>query len=340
MITKARGWINRIVRPQVFERGIEVGKAAVLQRGTGFVDEAGGAVPFGCAVVPSGGTVVVASHGAVNTLGVNANDDGSDAALDEGILVGRGLQLAKAAVLLSEGDLLKAYYGGALGPLCTAAKAGGVIDTATAGGNFGNQPADDAVDVVSGSAADVTQQVTIYGTTHGDATLAISAETVTLTGTDAVTTTKDDWGVILGVVLSAACAGTVTVSESSGSATITTITAGVTSAGVVNVPEDDQVACGVAPTAVAGGASTKYVGVMGRPTTGSTVVGVAKQQNGTTAVTFGKAFETITMLLVGDAATATATTLARGAEETTEGKAVGVARADAEEGALFEALVY
>lgn len=103
------------------------------------------------------------------------------------------------------------------------------------GSAFTNQPANDAVEVVSNNAAD-TQKCTIWGTTHG--TSHIVYETITLAGATPVKTTKTNWGTIYGVFLgdhqgknSVAATGTITVREDSADQTITTIAATRRSAG-------------------------------------------------------------------------------------------------------------
>jgi hypothetical protein len=94
------------------------------------------------------------------------------------------------------------------------------LDTTTpVGSAFTNQPANDGIEVVSDSALDITQTVTIIGTTTGTDTVVV--ETVTLTGTTAVSTVKTNWGIVLAVKKSAVTAGTVTVREASANATIT-----------------------------------------------------------------------------------------------------------------------
>lgn len=103
---------------------------------------------------------------------------------------------------------------------------------ATAGGNFANQPANDGVEVVSNSASDTTQTVTIYGVRNGALTTLVT-DTITLTGTVAAASIITNWYTILAVRLSAVCAGTVTIREASGDATIITISTGNLTAGIV-----------------------------------------------------------------------------------------------------------
>ena len=102
---------------------------------------------------------------------------------------------------------------------------------------FTNQPDGDAVEILSDSASD-TGLLTIFGTNK--TTGALKYETVTLAGTDAVTTDEDDWDDIYGVLLGdingkniSPAVGTVTLREASGNAAITTITAAKISTGMV-----------------------------------------------------------------------------------------------------------
>jgi len=95
---------------------------------------------------------------------------------------------------------------------------------------FSNQPDGDTVEVVSNSASD-TGKCTIFGTVK--TTGVFKYETVTLTGTVAVTTTEDDWDDIYGVFLgdiygknTKAAVGTITFREGSTNQAITTVSAG------------------------------------------------------------------------------------------------------------------
>jgi hypothetical protein len=170
-----------------------------------------------------------------------------------------------------------------------------VIHTSGNGAAFTNQPANDGVEVVSSSALDITQSATVYGTTQGTDTVV--KETVALNGTTAVSTTKTDWGVILGVVLSAVCAGTVTFREASGNATITTITTGNLSSGVEAVTTSYPT---TTPTVVANGATTKQVGLYGTALDG-TAQGDSQALNGTTAVAMNNfSWAGETLVLTGD----------------------------------------
>ncbi len=173
------------------------------------------------------------------------------------------------------------------------------LDTTTAVGSaFTNQPANDGIEVVSASADDTTQTVTIIGTTNGTDTVVV--ETVTLNGTTAVSTVKTDWGVVLAVKKSAATVGTVTVREASGNATITAgLTAAVLSVGVNAVDAADQAAYGRYLSLVSDGATTKQIGLKGTDTTDA-VIYDSQALNGTTAVLSNSAFRTITEIYTGD----------------------------------------
>jgi hypothetical protein len=159
---------------------------------------------------------------------------------------------------IKAGASLKCADGGRLTQLVDASTAAAAIASST-GGNFGNQPANDTVSIVSSSAADTTRTVTITGTTNGG--VVVVQETKTLTGTGAVDTTKTDWDIVLGVELSGACAGTITIKEKSGGLTITTIAPASLSAGVTSVTAASQGAFNVIPAGIAAGASTKVIGV-------------------------------------------------------------------------------
>ncbi|CAB4177959.1 hypothetical protein UFOVP1007_7 [uncultured Caudovirales phage] len=183
------------------------------------------------------------------------------------------------------------------------------LTTTTAiGSAFTNQPANDGIEVVSASALDVTQTVTIIGTTNGTDTVVV--ETVTLTGTTAVSTVKTDWGVVLAVKKSAATVGTVTVREASGDATITAgLTAAVLSVGVTAVDAANQAAYGRYLSLVSDGSTTKQIGLKGTNTSDA-VIYDSQALTGTTTALSNSAFRTVTEIYRGDieaARTATVT---------------------------------
>jgi hypothetical protein len=94
---------------------------------------------------------------------------------------------------------------------------------------FGNQPDGDALEILSNSASDVGL-CTIWGTDKTTGLLCV--ETITLTGTDAVTTVKTNWDDIVAVFLGdrfggniTRAVGTITIREASTNGAVTTITA-------------------------------------------------------------------------------------------------------------------
>jgi len=95
--------------------------------------------------------------------------------------------------------------------------------------SFANQPTGDGVEIVSSSIADTTQTITIYATNN--TTGIVTSEDVALNGVTQVTMTGSTWGQVLYAELDEECAGTITIREASGNATITTIAAGSLTAG-------------------------------------------------------------------------------------------------------------
>lgn len=214
-------------------------------------------------------------------------------------------------------DEIVARTGGYAGKAITSQT---TILSATAGGNFANQPAGDAVDVVSDDNSDLLQTATIYGTITGT-TDEVTSETVVVNGTTGNTTTITTWQNILAVELSASCAGTVTISENSGSAAITTITTGNTTAGIATATTNP--AFGAVPNHDASGASTSPVGIVGTDLTGSAISSV-DALNGTTEEAHGTtAFNTVTRVLIGAvASTVDVTILSAAADSNTCGVAL------------------
>lgn len=102
---------------------------------------------------------------------------------------------------------------------------------------FTNQPAGDAVEILSNNAGD-TGLVTVFGTNH--TTGILKHETVKLAGTTVVSTSESNWGNIYGVFLGdiygkniTPAIGTITIREASGDLSITTISATKISKGMV-----------------------------------------------------------------------------------------------------------
>lgn len=287
----------------------------------------------------SGGTVTEATvddRSVVGALSADAVRLVSGDSVEYGQGIAWGPCTLEADLPVISGQRLKAGVSGLAMPFVDSTLSGATIKTTGVGLAFTNQPANDGVEIVSANAGDTTQTTTIIGTTTGTDTVVV--ETVALNGTTVVSTVKTDWGVILAVKLSASCAGTVTWREASGNATITTATTGVLSKGVETVAAGTaRQAYNVAPTAVADGASTKQIGIQGTNSAG-TVIYSSKALNGTTAVTFGAAFRTVTEVYTGDIENTVTATVKVGAEND-ELLAIGKALESAAAGIAFNAFV-
>ena len=167
---------------------------------------------------------------------------------------------------------------------------------ATAGAAFANQPAGDAVQVLSSDAAD-KQVVTIYYTKTG-AIATVSSETLTLNGDTPVDSSIATIQTVLGVAISAAHAGTITVQKKTGGADIVTIASGTLSAGIH--PTTAAEAYGAIPTIKGSGAGTKKFGVIGTGVDGLPLTFVGAL-NGSSDVNIGTApFNTVDVVLIGD----------------------------------------
>jgi hypothetical protein len=283
-----------------FWRGIKT-NAAVTPNQLLDMDTNGAVGP---AVVNSGTVVGVCPGGTTLATGKSFQRSG----------ISFGPCVFKADGILTAGQFVKAAAAGRVSQWVSSTLSGTTIKATTAGGNAANQPSNDIVQVVSASAGDTTQTVTLIGTTTAVNTVVV--ETIALNGTTAVDSVKTDWGIILAVKLSASCAGTVTVRVKTGPATITTLTTGVLSKGVNTVSSSGttQYAYNAIPTAVASGASTKQLGLQGTNSAGTTIYD-SKALNGTTAVTFNTAFKTVTEVYDLDLATATTATVSVGAAD-------------------------
>lgn len=205
----------------------------------------------------------------------------------------------------------------------------GEMLAATNGGNFGNQPAGDTVQVLSSEAAD-KQVVTIYYTKTG-ATATVSSETLTLNGVTPVDSSIATIQTVLGVSISAAHAGTITVQKKSGGADIVTIASGTLSAGIHSTTAAD--AYGAISTIKAGAASTKWFGVIGTDVDGDAQT-FAGQLNGTTDVNLGTSpWNTIDTVLIGDVASASTATVET---KDTDTNAIGIALEDGTTGEVIK----
>lgn len=286
--------------------------------------KAGGAISGQrCISLDSSGNGVQSSAGARDVVGVNPSM-GAIASGKHDIEVAYGACYVEADGAISPKQRLKVADGGKVIQAVDSTLTGDVITNDGTAGNFGNQPANDGVEIVSAAAGDTTQSITLWYTRNGQGDTVYS-ETKALNGTTQVVLTHTDVQLVLAAELSAVTAGNVTIREASADATITTITAGGTKAGIEEVEAADQNAYNVAPTIVAGGASTKQVGLIGTNSAGAAIAD-SQALNGTTAVTANSAFKTVTRVLLGDVATGTTVTVSVGAEDDEEviiGKALG-----------------
>jgi len=161
----------------------------------------------------------------------------------------------------------------------------------------------DHLEVLSSSNLDIGKVLSIYGVE--DTKFTVKKIDVVLQGTTAVDVYFDyplatlNFDLVLGLELSAAAVGTITVREASGNATVGQIAAAATSAGVYDVPAARHGAYGLPVLLDCEGASTAYVGVWGE-TSSSGDTGEAIALTGTTALYTTTNFTRVKKLLVGD----------------------------------------
>jgi len=165
------------------------------------------------------------------------------------------------------------------------------------GAGFTNQPATDTVTVVSDSAEDTTQSITLIGV---DSSGDYISETLELKGTTDVDTASALWATVSAVILDAACAGAVEVSETSGGLEIVTLAAGELSAGIETIT--DGYAYNKIATVVADGVSTGKLVIVHEATDGDTETNLVATLNGTTEVDLGTASYKITTVYTGGVA--------------------------------------
>lgn len=170
------------------------------------------------------------------------------------------------------------------------------IGSAITGSAFGNQPGGDGVEIVSDDVGDTTQSITVYYTRNGTGD-TVSSETVALDGQNAVSLTDTDVQLVLGVELDASCAGTVTVREASGGATIVTLATTVLSAGITTLT--DTAAGGSFVRMVGSDTTTKQIGLIGTDSSGAALLDSQALTN-TTSVLSNSRFTTVTKVLHGD----------------------------------------
>jgi hypothetical protein len=176
----------------------------------------------------------------------------------------------------------------------------GEIDTATStsGIAFTNQPSNDTVTIVSANAGDVGQKITIRGTTHGTDTI-VSENIVTNGLTPVAGSTL--FGKVLRVTNNSVTgnAGIITIKETSGGATITTIPISGAAAHVGNYAV--SIAAGDSYVTLVADASTTtaQIGIEGTDSEGNAIYD-SQALNSITPVSSNSKFRTVTNLYIGD----------------------------------------
>ncbi len=165
------------------------------------------------------------------------------------------------------------------------------------GVQFTNQPATDTVDVESDSASDITQIVTLYGIDSSDDYIS---EALTLTGTSPVSTGSAVWKAVCGILIDAACVGTMKVTENSGGLTIKSIAAGTVTAGIEAITSG--YAYNKKATIVADNAETGLVILTHNATDGASSTNLVAQMNGATEVELSVVSYKINTWMVGNVA--------------------------------------
>ena len=176
--------------------------------------------------------------------------------------------------------------------------------SAQSGAAFANQPSAEHLHIASNSALDTYQVLTIYAVPTSSTT--VYKYQVNLSGTTNVNLYSDfpsssgTFGNLLAWELDKATVGTVTV-QGSTAGTVFTITAGVLSAGVVDVSDAKQEAFGLPVRLIPAASSTKVAGVWGdsvtAPETGEMITFTGTGEIWTTQ-DWGK----VKKLLLGDVA--------------------------------------
>jgi len=272
---------------------------------------ADGAIKAGAALKFSStaGKVEEAGAGELDIIGFHRADEAA-ADGDEVWLFNYCHTKAYAVTPITKGYPLKPAYDGGVTMLIDANLTATTIKAVAAGGDFGNQPANDNITAVSSAAGDTTQTLTVIALKNGETIPEVV--TLALNGTtDVDSASKYDR--VYACWLDAVTTGDVELSETSGGLAITTITAGNLTAGVVEPAAASQWAYDQKPTVVAGGASTKYVAIKYLANDGATIGYMEKQLNGTTAATFATNALKVLEVYYGDVAAGSAITVKVGA---------------------------
>lgn len=235
------------------------------------------------------GTAKLGTEQNTATLGITRNAIGASAVGD----IEWGFVPAMAGSPVSKGDRIAPRASGYVGKAQTGQV---TLLNAAAGGSFANQPANDGIEVVSDAAGDTTQTITLYGLRNGALTTLVT-ETLTLTGTSVVSSAITNWYTLCAARLSAACAGTITIREASGNATIITISAASTTAGISASASSNGL--GLVLRHDASAAGTEAIVAVGTGIDGA-ALSVVDTLNGTTEEDHGTTpFGTVTEFYIG-----------------------------------------
>jgi len=255
--------------------------------------ESDGTIPVNRFVEIDGSTEKVEVAGASSVRVIGANQDKARADGDFFDVENGAVEVVTGGPVVA-GQRVKAGASGKAVAFIDSVLADTEI-VAVDGADFTNQPDDDTITVVSSSADDDTQTLTVYGIDDSGAFISQEFE---LDGTTDVDSTDADWSVVCGAILDSACAGDVEISEKSGGLEIVTISAGDLSAGIETIT--DGFAYSSKVNVVADGASTKKLIVVHQATEGASETNLLATLNGTTDVALGTASYKITKMMIGD----------------------------------------
>ena len=272
-----------------------------------------------CLVSHDGTGIVAADANSISVIGAESRGLGHTTGL--GITFKTcGITPVATYETVEVGKLVKAGPGGKAVKFIDAALKNTALGnfTTVTGGNFGNQPANDSVDVVSDSALDITQTVTVYGWTQAG---AWETESYTLAGVAEDTGAKL-WARIHAVVLSAACVGNIEVHEHSGSLAVVSIAPATLSVGRTAITGGRAFCC--KPDVYASGGTTKYIYVVGVNSAGAAAAEEI-QLNGAAEIPFVGTYATITYVYHGDVESARTISALVADEEDSVNAKVGIA---------------
>jgi len=269
------------------------------------------------------GNIVV---GVLDSIRAYAGNQDVERDADDFFLAETGTVNITAGSDLTAGQRFKCGTAGKAITLIDARVVGEVLGTHI-GLAFTHQPSSDTINVVSSSASDITQTVTIYGT---DATDAYITETLTLTGLTPANSTAVNWKAVCGILLSEACVGTVTVTTDTGPATIKAITIGDTSAGIYDIT--DGYAYNKIADIVGDGTDSGQVVLFHEATDGATSAGIPVDLNNSTEVALSAVSYKINNWMLGNVKAASTLSLTVNSTEDDRKLSIGTVLTGADAG--------